>query len=908
MQKRRGSAFGCLDLFLLLMIIASVPVLLAGSARPGSLFGSAVFWLIVGGTAFAWRRGWIQAYMEEQKRQEKVKKDKENLEAAATKHVATLTTGDTIQNRLKPTDFDFPIFRIHTPATGKLSPLQASGLVRALVAKAKSGFLELSIIGSRAGIQWQIAQFASGGDADITPEELTEVFSTYYPGTVVERAHLQEPARPLFRRYHIYKPQAVRYFDRALSINDIGKEDPLSILAQALAELENGETLKYSVSVIGVQVPDEKEIERVLTVSAHDAGYRHQPAHGFSGRNWEEAIGYQIGANATAAILNLFSRNQRVQAYSDAETKRYLEKLTQPLALCHISVTFDTPSKERLKSIERIHGGVEELSGDEIKIVPHYQSSDLAIADFEDWIEKTPSDYVVELSKAEGQTGTQATSFLFALSVDEVAALWHLPHTGFPATLFGTIGVHVPIARGFDMGERGVQIGVNRLGQKITDVYLPANDRTAHTAVIGKTGRGKSSLLHHMVHQDIAAGRGVFVLDPKGALVSSILQHSIPPEREQDVLILDVSTLVDGVFYPPPLNLFVSGIEDDQRFQAAQRLVSMFSLADEDFAEKRMGNTLRQALMAVQALPNPTINDVYCLLFDEDYRNRLLPLVKNDIVVNYWRKFDMKKETAQSEISQPLEWRIERFMLNTKLRAMSCNPTRLNIGKLMAANKIILVSLGDETGTLPREDLHLMGAALLIQIEYAARRKVVTKPPFMVYLDEAQEFVDTNLPTLLSQIRSFGVGLVLANQYFDQLLGKTFKAVEGNISSLIAFEVGKDDARTLLPYLEPSFTDNALVSLGKFTAAVSMLDSQGRRGSAFSIETLPPPGHGNSNRQREAHLRRKVIEQWGFRPYDEVLTSIQERYANCGATAFEPRTTQTNGTGTRSGGAGEFFE
>ena len=51
-----------------------------------------------------------------------------------------------------------------------------------------------------------------------------------------------------------------------------------------------------------------------------------------------------------------------------------------------------------------------------------------------------------------------------------------------------------------------------------------------------------------MTDGDIHAGRGVCVIDPKGDLVRDILQHSIPPGREDDVVVLDISTEVDGIF------------------------------------------------------------------------------------------------------------------------------------------------------------------------------------------------------------------------------------------------------------------------------------------------------------------------------------------------------------------------
>ena len=910
MQKRSGTPIGCLDLVLAWMVIGSFIFLFSG-ARISNSFGGTLFamlfWVIVGSVAFAWRRGWIQRYRDNQQAKAKSERDLETQRRAEAQHLTATTVSEQDLEPLKADDMEYPVFRVHTPVTATLSATQVNGLIRAVLMRANSGFLELMLVGTRAGVHWQLTHFSgSQEEPEITPEELSEIFSTYYPGSVVERAPLKDPAKPLYRRYHVYKPKSVRYFDQALAVEDIKRDDPLTHVAQALLELEEGETVTYSVAVLSVATPDEQEIERVLTISAHDAGYRYQ-GMSFSGRNWEESLGAAVGSGIVTGLRNLSLRGQRVLAYSESETKYYLEKLTQPLAQCVISVTFDSPKKDRLKSIERFHGAVEWLSGAELAIAPEYTSPDIAIEHFEDWFVKTPVDYVQKLATLDAQSSDLAARLLFNLTVSELAALWHPAHEGFSADVLGKKGVHVGLPRNFKMGEEGIQLGVNRMGTKSSPIMLPLSDRTAHTAIIGKTGRGKSSLLHHMIHQDIAAGRGVCVIDPNGNLISDLLQHSIPEQRESDVIILDVSTAVDGVFYPPPLNLFVSGIVGDQQFQAAQRLVSLFALADNEFAEKRMGNTLRQALMAVQSLPNPTINDVHCLLFDEDYRLRLLPQIENDIVATYWRKFDIKKENEQANISQPLEWRIERFMLNPRLRCMTCHPLRLNFGSLMAANKIILVSLGDASDTLPKDEINLMGAALLMQLEYAARRKVVTKPPFMVYLDEAQQFVDTNLRDMLSQLRSYGIGLVLANQYFGQLMGKTFKAVEGNISTLIAFEIGKDDASTLLPYLAPNFTDSALVSLGKYTAAISMLDADGRRQPAFTLETLPPPGQNQRHADREVYLRRKVVEQWGLKPYDEVHKLVKERYADCGASAITPTTKPT--TPAESSGANlEFFE
>ncbi len=837
-----------------------------------------------------------------QEQQRAAQSTAKQLQAEAKQQIA-----DTVLPLVDAPAPELHIYRVTPPPTERLSARQATGLIRALLAKFGGGQLQLSLIGTERGLVWQVEQT----DTEIvtSADELTDLFNSYYSNVTVNKVAAKKVSKPLKRRYQIFKPAATRYFDRAMSVTDIHSDDPLVHVARALMQVESDEYLTFTISIFAVQVAQQAELERVLTQSAYDAGYRYNPPIvRYSSRDWAETVTDVVGTAVIQKIRNDALRQQRVLAYTESQTNRFMEKLGQPLIGCALSVMIDTPSTERLTGLENTFGAIEELSGTEIKIDREYLSPVLDIQTSQDFHFRQPFDYLTELTPDGPNDPDLLSPYLFWLTFDELAAIWHMPHKGFDSSVLPIGTTQVPISRSAQMEQTGVRIGVNQFGTRSKEVFLPSSERTSHTAVIGKTGRGKSSLLHHMVHQDIADGRGVCVLDPKGDLISSILQHSIPAERERDVLVLDVSHPIDGSFYPPPLNLFVSGIEDDQQFQAAQRLVSLFTLTDTEFAERRMGNTLRQALMAVQAQTNPTVNDVYCLLFDEDYRTRLLPKINNDIVANYWRKFDWMKETEQASITQPLEWRIERFMLNQRLRAMSCHPLRLNFAKLMASNKIVLVSLGDGSDTLPQDELYLLGAALLMQLDYAARRKVVSKPPFMIYIDEAQQFVGTNLPTMLSQLRSYGVGLVLANQFFDQLLGKTFKAVEGNISTLIAFEVGDDDARTLLPYLEPGFTNRALVSLGKYTAAVSMIDGIGKRQPAFTVQTLPPPGHGQDNSAREMELRRKVVKQWQLMPYDEVLKSIQGRYANCGAAAITPTTNQaTTNTTPNSGDYREFY-
>ena len=60
---------------------------------------------------------------------------------------------------------------------------------------------------------------------------------------------------------------------------------------------------------------------------------------------------------------------------------------------------------------------------------------------------------------------------------------------------------------------------------------LGVPDSLQHLHVLGPTGVGKSTLLLNLIVQDIAAGRGVIVIDPKGDLVEEVLRR-VPEERQ----------------------------------------------------------------------------------------------------------------------------------------------------------------------------------------------------------------------------------------------------------------------------------------------------------------------------------------------------------------------------------------
>ncbi len=88
---------------------------------------------------------------------------------------------------------------------------------------------------------------------------------------------------------------------------------------------------------------------------------------------------------------------------------------------------------------------------------------------------------------------------------------------------------------------------ISRQGRVIGQAIFPGRERPLaltptdslrHLHALGPTGSGKSTLLLNLITQDIAAGRAVAVIEPKGDLIAEVLKR-IPSHRIADVVLLD---------------------------------------------------------------------------------------------------------------------------------------------------------------------------------------------------------------------------------------------------------------------------------------------------------------------------------------------------------------------------------
>ncbi|HEX4497254.1 MAG TPA: TraM recognition domain-containing protein [Thermoanaerobaculia bacterium] len=399
-------------------------------------------------------------------------------------------------------------------------------------------------------------------------------------------------------------------------------------------------------------------------------------------------------------------------------------------------------------------------------------------------------------------------------------------------------------------------------------VLLHPEDRAQHLYVVGKTGLGKSTLLRNLILQDLYAGRGVGLLDPHGDLAREVLD-AIPRGRTNEVLYFNPGDLA----HPGGLNLLPKVPRDQEHLVVAGVLSAFRGIWGGSWGP-RMEYILGHALSALLDHGGLTILALPRLLADDAFRKGIVARVRDPVVRAFWQsEFARYERRFRLEAIAPIQNKVGRLLANAPMRnILGQGKSRFDAGFLMDRSRIMIANLSK--GVIGEDHSRLLGALLLSQFQWAAMQRSgnpeAPRTPFYLYIDEFQSFATDALTSILAEARKYGLVLVLAHQYLDQLTDEIRQSVFGNAGNLIAFRVGQADARLLEDELGGDVKMGNLVSLGKYEFYARLLD-QGRMREPFRGKTLSPI-RGTSTGRRQAVIRQSR-ERYG-RPRVEVEAKI----------------------------------
>jgi hypothetical protein len=380
------------------------------------------------------------------------------------------------------------------------------------------------------------------------------------------------------------------------------------------------------------------------------------------------------------------------------------------------------------------------------------------------------------------------------------------------------------------LGETNYRNRLERFGIK-------ASDRSRHMYVIGQTGTGKSTLLLNMIAQDIAAGKGVAVIDPHGDLAEAVLNH-VPPHRVNDVVYFNPA----DHDHPIGFNVLDSGTGHLEHL-AASGLVEVFKKIWRDSWGPRLEYILRNAILALLQAPETSLLGIPRLLIDPSYRSEVLRHVKDPIVRQFWEiEYELYPKVFRAETISPIQNKVGQFLSVAIMRnILGQTRNRFNLREIMDSGKILIVNLAK--GRLGEDNAALLGSLLVTKIAQAAMSRADLPPavriPYTVIIDEFQNFASESFGNILSEMRKYGLQLVLAHQYLSQMPESLRSAVFGNIGTIVSFRIGAEDGAYLEQEFAPTFSAQHLISLPAYEIYLKLC-IDGKTSDPFSANTLPP--------------------------------------------------------------------
>ena len=399
-------------------------------------------------------------------------------------------------------------------------------------------------------------------------------------------------------------------------------------------------------------------------------------------------------------------------------------------------------------------------------------------------------------------------------------------------------------------------------------VGLSIEDARHHLHVIGPTGTGKSTLLGNLIVQDIAAGRGVVVIEPKGDLVADVLAR-IPRERVDDVVVFDPSEHE----YPVGLNPLIARGRSPEL--VADHVLAVFHGLYANAWGPRLQDILHAALLTLARRDDASICALPALLTNPSIRRRLLRGIDDPIALEpFWAWFESISEAERQQAIAPVMSRLRSVLLRKGIRAIvgQVEP-KFRIDEVFTKRKIVLVSLAK--GLIGPEASALLGSLFVAELWQAILGRAAVSPekrhPVVVYADEFQDYVHlpTDMADALAQARGLGVGLVLAHQHLAQLPANLRAAVLANARSRVCFQLSGEDANVFAKFSNEKLKAIDFQRLRRFEGYVQLV-AGGEVMDFASIRTLPLPAlTSDPQAVRESSQRR-----YG-RPVAEVEAEIR---------------------------------
>jgi hypothetical protein len=342
---------------------------------------------------------------------------------------------------------------------------------------------------------------------------------------------------------------------------------------------------------------------------------------------------------------------------------------------------------------------------------------------------------------------------------------------------------------------------------------LSDQQRFEHMHVVGGSGHGKTQLLQRLILDDLRREQppALVIVDSQGEMLRKIQQLDLfAPGRplSDRLVIIDP----EDVEYSPALNMFdlkaarLGSYSQTIKEQIEASTIETFNYVFGALAAEltsRQNTTFAFVTRLMLSIPGATIHTLRELFEDGAASIEASPFAEHIRRLDPTSQAYFENQFFTKTYSQTKQQIARRLYSVLQVpafdRMFAAKTNRLDMFEALQNSSVVLINTSK--ALLKTDASALFGRYMIARVISAAFERIAVasdnRNPAFLIVDEAAEYFDENLETLLSQTRKFNVGVLFAHQHLDQLTPALRAAVAANTSIKLAGGVSDKDARAL---------------------------------------------------------------------------------------------------------------
>ena len=332
---------------------------------------------------------------------------------------------------------------------------------------------------------------------------------------------------------------------------------------------------------------------------------------------------------------------------------------------------------------------------------------------------------------------------------------------------------------------------VGRRTGRVFGIYR--SGRLFHHFILGQTGTGKSTLIRNMIVQDIQHCEGFCLIDPHDDLAQSLRDY-----LNDHAIYWDIADPLCEYGYNP-----LTYVAEAYRPLVTSGIIDALKSQWLDAWGVRMEHCLRFVILALLSRPHSSLADTIRLFTKRSFRTQVLKHITDEEVLKFWREEypNINYKNAFDGVA-PIANKLGMFLSHPVVRKVVCEPAvPIRFRQVMDDSIPLVIDLSK--GRQGSNISSVLGGLILSMITSGALTRDALseqqRRPYFVYVDECASFTTATMAEMLSELRKYRMGLVLARQYLSAIKPPIRDAIFGNVGNPIYLSFAL--AQRMLPLL-----------------------------------------------------------------------------------------------------------